>query len=125
MALTGRCHSSQIQGTCLSAAHYPEVVTAYIDNECSLGWLLGLFGRCGVIPKGHKTGKWRLIVDLLLPPGKSVNDSNDSNLCSLVYKSIDQVTTVAASYQPGALMAKVDIESAYCLIRVHSKTTHS
>eukprot|EP00731_Ephydatia_muelleri_P032810 Em0024g354a len=30
--------------------------------------------RSGVVPKGHATGKWRLITDLSYPPGKSVND---------------------------------------------------
>lgn len=70
------------------AAHHPQVVTSYIGNECSLGRLLGPLApeslpcchvnRCGVIPKGHNTGKWRLIVDLSFLPGESVNDGIDS-----------------------------------------------
>ena len=60
-----------------STAHHPEVVTAYIGNECSLGRLPSPFipeflpychvsqmSQCGVIPKGHNMGRWRLIVNL-------------------------------------------------------------
>ena len=64
-------------------------------------------------------GKWRLITDLSYPPGLSVNDGIDSNLCSLKYISVDRVAEVIASYQPEALLAKIDIESAYRLVPVH------
>ena len=73
-----------------------------------------------MIPKGHNTGRWRLITDLSYPPGESVNDGIEAELCSLVYTSIDQVARVAAGYEQGALLAKVDIEAAYRrLIPVH------
>ena len=103
-----------------SAREHPEVVQ---DKECSLGRMLGPFlppgqaslpqCRFGVIPKGRGTGKWRLITDLSYPPGLSVNDGIDPDLCSLVY------TSVVARYPPGALLAKIDIESAYRLVPVH------
>ena len=78
--------------------------------------------RFGVIPKGHSTGKWRLITDLSFPPNLSVNDGIDPSLCSLCsrsYISVDQVADIATRYGRGALLAKVDIESAYRLIPVH------
>ena len=75
--------------------------------------------RFGVIPKGHNTGKWRLITDLSHPPGSSVNDGVDPEISSLTYISVDHVAETVASYQPGALLAKVDIESAYRLVPVH------
>ena len=75
--------------------------------------------RFGVILKGHNNGKWRLISDLSYPPGRSVNDGIDPDLCSLSYISVDQVAEVAAQLGRGALMAKIDIESAYRLILVH------
>ena len=82
-----------------------------------------LYSRFGVIPKGHNTGRWRLITDLSYPPGESVNDGKEAELCSLVYTSIDQVARVAAGYEQGALLAKVDIEAAYRrLIPVHPRT---
>ena len=73
----------------------------------------------GVIPKGHNTGKWCLITDLSFPHGSSVNDGIAPELCSLVYVSVDTVAAVAAGYGRGALLAKMDIESAYRLIPVH------
>ena len=53
------------------------------------------------------------------PPGCSVNDGIDPALCSLTYSSVEQVAEVAASYPPGAMLAKIDVESAYRLIPVH------
>jgi hypothetical protein len=116
----------------LSALQHPEVVRAYLTKECALGRMLGPFplslaarlpplhvNRFGVIPKGHNTGKWRLITDLSYPSGCSVNDGIDPDLCSLSYSSVKQVATVTASYPPGTLLAKIDIDSAYRLIPVH------
>ena len=106
------------------------MVGDYLRKELSLGRMLGPFpdsstlpplqvNRFGVIPKGHNTGKWRLITDLSFPPGQSVNDGIDPSLCSLSYILVDQVANVAAGFGGGALLAKVDIESAYRLIPVH------
>jgi len=41
----------------------------------------------GIIPKKHRPGKWRLIVDLSSPEGGSVNDSINisKDTCSLSY----------------------------------------
>ena len=52
-------------------------------------------------------------------PERSVNDGIDPALRSLSYVSVDTVAAAAAAFGPGALMAKVDIESAYRLIPVH------
>lgn len=64
-------------------------------------------------------GKWRLITDLSLSPGENVSDGIDSVFCSLSYTSVEQVAEVAARLGKGDLLAKIDIESAYCLIPVH------
>eukprot|EP00731_Ephydatia_muelleri_P032930 Em0024g474a len=69
--------------------------------------------RFGVIPKGHNEGKWRLITDLSYPTGHSVNDGINPALCSLRYTTVEIVASEAAALGPGALIAKVDIESAY------------
>ena len=115
-----------------SALEHPQIIQDYLDKECSLGRMLGPFSvtemgrlppchinRFGVIPKGHNTGKWRLITDLSFPPGKSVNEGIDSAVCSLSFTSVEQVAGVAASFGRGALLAKIDIESAYRLVPVH------
>ncbi len=113
-----------------SALLHPEVVTAYLGKELALGRMLGPFSpgdplpplqvnRFGVIPKGQNTGKWRLITDLSYPPEQSVNDGIDPELCSLVYTTVDKIARRISDIGPGALMAKIDIESAYRLIPVH------
>ena len=78
-----------------STHQHPTVIREYIDKESSLGHMLGPFpnasalpppihiNRFGVIPKGHNTGKWRLITDLSFPPSQSINDGIDPSLCSL------------------------------------------
>ena len=113
-----------------SAREHPEVVEEYLQNELSRGRMLGPFtrsdplpplhiNRFGVIPKGHNTGKWRLITDLSFPTGASVNDGIDPVLCSLSYVSVDEIASLVLQLGVGSLMAKVDIESAYRLIPVH------
>ena len=78
-----------------SAHQHPGIIGEYLGMELSLGCMLGPFpqeaqslpqlhtNRFGVIPKGHNTGKWRLITDLSFPPGLSVNDGIDKDLVSL------------------------------------------
>ena len=106
-------------------------MTDYLQKELSQERMLGPFppttpglerlhtNRFGVIPKGHNTGKWRLITDLSFPPGQSVNDGIDSEFCSLSYISVDHVAQVVSDLGRGALLAKIDIESAYRLVPVH------
>ena len=112
-----------------SAQLHPGVISEYLSKELARGRMLGPFSpsfstpelqinRFGVIPKGQ-TGKWRLITDLSFPPDQSVNDGICRDLCSLSYTTVDHVAEVAVDLGPGALMAKVDIESAYRLIPVH------
>ena len=84
-----------------SALDHPEVIDNYLRKECTLGSMLGpiipevlamlsesQINRFGVIPKGHNTGKWRLISDLSYPPGRSVKDGIVPDLCSLSYVSV-------------------------------------
>ena len=75
--------------------------------------------RFGVIPKKHQPGKWRLISDLSYPEGRSVNDLITPKWCSLSYISVEQVATEALLKGKGALIAKIDVKSAYRLIPVY------
>ena len=113
-----------------SARQHPEVINQYLHKECSFGRMLGPFptsaglpplhfNRIGVIPKGHNTGKWRLITDLSFPQGQSVNDGIDAMLCSMVYITVDNVATLVARFGKGSLLAKIDIEAAYRLVPIH------
>ena len=126
-------HGSPLQSATLnmlSAIDHPDVFANYLKKEVSLGRMLGLFrsscelpplhiNRFGVIPKGHNTGKWRLITNLSYPRNFSVNNGIDPSLCSLTYTTVDDIAETAAHLGPGSLLAKVDIESAYRLIPVH------
>lgn len=112
-----------------SAYQHPEVVQRYIDNEVRLGRVRGPLqpaeaagvhiSRFGVIPKPHQPGKWRMIVDLSHPVGLSVNDGIDKSHCSLTYLKLDQVAETVMKLGRGAMLAKIDIQSAYRVIPVH------
>ena len=75
--------------------------------------------RMGVVPKGHTPGRWRLITDLSHPEGGSVNNGIEAQLCSLKYTSAESVAVAAQRLGRGALLAKLDITSAYRLVPVH------
>ena len=72
----------------------------------------------GVVPK-KGWNKWRLILDLSSPEGHSVNDGIPSELCSLLYISVDDAARAVVRTGRGALLAKVDIKSAYRIVEVH------
>lgn len=112
-----------------SAKQHPEVIEHYLQSEIQSGNILGPFppqslvglhiNRFGTIPKKHQPGKWRLITDLSFPEGASVNNAIDPTLCSLSYVTVDEVATAAIQLGQGALLAKIDIKSAYRLLPVH------
>ena len=74
--------------------------------------------RFDVIPKSTP-GKWRLITDLSHPEGGSVNNGIHPSMCTLHYTSVDRVARSMQKYGKGALMAKIDVKSAYRLVPVH------
>ena len=108
---------------------HSKVVDAYIHAEVAGGRMLGPYrdglvghlhvNRMGVITKGHTPGKWRLITDLSYPTGRSVNDGIDASLCSLQYTTVEAVASRVLRLGKGALLAKLDIKSAYRLVPVH------
>ena len=106
-----------------SAEENPQVVRDYLEAERKRGVLLGPFelhlSRFGVIPKSSHLGKWRLIVDLSHPEGRSVNDGINRELCSLQYARVEEVVRELLELGPGAQMAKMDIRSAYRMVPVH------
>ena len=113
-----------------SATENPSVVQAYLDMEVALGRLLGpvqpqvvprgtQISPFGVIPKTSQPGKWRLILNLSSPDGGSVNEGIEPELCSLQYFRLDEVVRYICTMEPGALIAKLDIEAAYRMVPVH------
>ena len=109
----------------ISAAQNPEPVQKNVDNELAEQRIIGPFtasaageahvSRFGVIPKRHQPGKWRLILDLSSPEGRSINDGIDKGLCSLQYESVD----ILMGLGEGAQLAKIDIAHAYRNVSVH------
>ena len=111
-----------------SAKDHPQVVDSYIRKECEAGRLLGPFdpdlfpavqiSRFGVIPKSEPDS-WKLILDLSYPEGRSVNDGISPEICSLSYMTVDDAARAIVSMGQGAMLAKVDIKSAYRIVPVH------
>ena len=77
-----KCNLTSVATNMHSANLHPEVISSYLHREISLGRMLGPFphtfsapelqvNRFGVIPKGHNTGKWRLITDLSFPRARA------------------------------------------------------
>ena len=113
-----------------SAFEQPQVVQSYLDRELSLNRIPFVppqasscpviqISSFGVIPKKHKPNKWRLIVDLSSPRGRSVNDAIPKELCSIAYISLDDATALIQAAGNGCLLAKVDLQEAYRAVPVH------
>ena len=123
------CTCASSTSNMASATEQAPVVQAYLEKELALGRIVGPVGvrdvpvGCqvspfGVIPKSSQPGKWRLIVDLSSPKGRSVNDGIEAELCSLTYLHMDKVSRELVRLGPASLMAKMDIESAYRIVPV-------
>ena len=76
--------------------------------------------RFGVIPKHHQPEKWRLILDLSSPAGHSVNDGIAGEDYSLQYMKVDDIMAGIMRLGLGSLMAKFDVQNAYCIVPVHT-----
>ena len=72
-----------------------------------------------MIPKRGRPGKWRLIVNLSAPRGRSVNDGISKELASLSYVSVDEVAMAVLQLGQGTMLAKMDVKQAYRNIPVH------
>ena len=73
----------------------------------------------GAIPKKHKPGKWRLIIDLSSPAGSSVNDGISSEWSSISYVSIDFLLSLVLEAGKGSTLVKADIKEAYRMLPIH------
>ena len=111
-----------------STQEHPVTVTNHIQEELRLGRLVGLtpLSLCvhvhtsplGLVPKPH-SNKWRLIVDLSSPRGRSVNDGISSSLCSLSYASVDNAVNIITMLGRGTSLIKIDLSNSYRMVPVH------
>ena len=123
-----RCSCQKAQRNMASALERPQVIRDYLAMECGEGRVLRPLNpedfpqvhtsRFGVIPKGT-TGKWRLILDMSSPEGRSGNNGIQDSLCSLSYVDMHDVAHEVVARGRGALLAKVDVKSAYRHIPIH------
>ena len=107
----------------------PSVIDDYLHTELAKGRVADPFSspplthlhisRFGVIPKKHQLGKWRLILDLSSPDGHSVNNGIRKDSFTVQYMKVDDIIDGIMSLRRGTLLAKFDVESAYCIIPVH------
>ena len=111
-----------------SAQEHPEIIQEYLDREEALGRIQRIevtgadrfqVSPCGVIPKKSRPDKWRLIIDLSSPRGRSVNDAIDEHLSSINYTSIDDTVNFIQVMGRGTLLAKLDLKEAYRAVPVH------
>ena len=111
-----------------SAYDHPDVVSSYLGGERAHRPEKGPLppsaattqvSSLGVIPKCHQPDKWRLILDLSSPRGRSVNDGIARDLCSFSYISVADIASVVLSLGQGTLLAKSDIKHAYRQVPIH------
>ena len=114
-----------------SVARNPQVVDSFIEEECRAGRMVSSVDPAGIhispmglVPKSNRPGQFRLVVDLSSPAGGSVNDGIDSDLCSLSYTSVSHAVRLVQACGVGALMAKLDLKSAYRMVPVHQDDHH-
>ena len=78
----------------------------------------------GLVPKGHSTGRWRMIMDLSSPNPKSVNHGIPEDRCSLCYASMDDALRLIRSLGPGCRLLKKDLKDAYRVVPIHPADQH-
>ena len=127
------CRAKGAERNMQSAMVNPGPVEEYLKEEAGTGRVSELnpsedqgivVNRFGVIPKRGQAGRWRLILDLSYPPGRSVNDGISRELSSLHYVSVDTAIQRVLELGAGALLAKIDIAQAYRNVPVHPVTGH-
>ena len=70
-------------------------------------------------PNGPNPQESRLIIDLSAPKERSVNDGIDPAHCSCHYASVADAARRVVECGQGALLAKLDLKSAYRMVPVH------
>ena len=110
-----------------SALLNPAVIDKQLHEEVSRRRILGPFSKLplknlqcsglGAVPK-KGSDKWRVIMHLSAPHGQSINDYISKEEYTLHYSTIDDAVNLLSHFGPSALMAKVDLKSAFRIIPV-------
>ena len=116
-----------------SSVANPRIISAYLSEEVAAGRMVGPLPnsiesiQCspiGLVPKGRNTGRWRMIVDLSCPEGRSVNDGIAPLHCSLRYATVQDALQFITVLGRGTCLIKVDLKSAYRIVPVHPDDHH-
>ena len=112
-----------------SATSNREAVQDYITSEMGAGRLVGPIRESlipfvhvsplGLVPKSHQPNRFRMIVDLSFPKGRSVNDGISKVLASISYASVDDAVHYILTLGRGAQLVKLDLRNAYRIVPVH------
>ena len=120
-------HAGRYADNNRSALLRPAGVSAAIAAEVAAGTTRGPYSEPPLpnfvvnqlSARDKPDGSVRLILDLSQPPGQSVNDGIDADMYRLSYTSLTEAfRLIFAAGGTGALLAKVDIKSAFKLIPV-------
>ena len=116
----------QSEDNYVSATRGPTHVIKYIEGEAAVVRLrlVHLSTRVhtspmGLVPKDHMTDILRLIINLSAPERASVNNGIADSLTSLQYSHVVGIVELIKLAGPGALMANLDLKSAYRHVPVH------
>lgn len=78
----------------------------------------------GIVPK-KESNAFRLIHHLSYPYGLSLNDDIDPSFCSVHYASFDDAINIIRVVGGSALLARVDVKSAFRLLPIHPSAFNS
>jgi hypothetical protein len=105
----------------------PVAVKEKIENEIQNGRIADPFSKrpiwnlicspVGIVPK--TTSSYRLITHLSYPPSNSVDDFTDKKFSTVQYSSFDKALSIVKKLDKNALIAKMDIKSAFRLLTVY------
>ena len=76
-----------------------------------------------VVPK-KEPNKFCMITDLFSPRGRLINDFISGEEASITFNNFDSVVNIVVKIGPGALMAKLDVKSAFRICPVHKSDWH-
>ena len=65
--------------------------------------------------------KWHLILELSSPAGHSVDDGIAGEDYSVQYMKLDDIIVGIMRLGRGSLLAKFDLQNAYCIVPVHKE----
>ena len=116
-----------------SASDKQEFLLQKIAEEISLGRCAGPFEKppftnfrispLGLVPK-REHGAYRIIHDLSLPAGISVNSGISDEYSTVQYETFDHVIALVIKSGQGALLAKCDILDAFRIVPVRPEDYH-